>query len=174
MHFLQRDWRIGISVGRGESLSDKISKARDKLKEGYFIDDVSVDGGNIDTYAPSTVRRVSISNVDNIREGFCERCINLTSLSLSNVKQIGSRAFNGHNLSEISIPATVTYIGDRAFFKRNWYAWVTCNNPVPPTIGKDVFNEGIGHGVLRIPMGSKPSYQSIRNWDDHFDSYVEF
>lgn len=174
VHFLQRDWRIGISVYRGESLSDEIDKARDKLNEGYFIDVISIDGGNIDTYAPSTVRRVSISNVDNIREGFCERCSGLTSLSLSNVRQIGSRAFSGHNLREISIPATVTYIGDRAFFKRDWYARVTCYNPVPPTIGKDVFDEGVGCGVLRIPMGSKPSYQSIWNWSKYFDFYEEF
>lgn len=172
--FIQNDWGISIYVNRGESLSREIEKVRDKLNDGYFIDYIHVNGGDIDTYAPSTVRQISISNIDNIREGFCERCDNLTSLSLSNVKQIGARAFIGHNLSTISIPATVTYIGDRAFMKTLWYPHVTCYNPNPPTLGSWVFHDGTGSGNLRIPMGSKPKYKANSSWSKQFSEYEEF
>lgn len=172
--FIQNDWGISIYVNRGESLSREIEKVRDKLSNGYFIDYINVNGGDIDTYAPSTVRQISISNIDNIREGFCERCDNLTSLSLSNVKQIGARAFIGHNLSTISIPATVTYIGDRAFMKTRWYPHVTCYNPNPPTLGSWVFHDGTGDGNLRIPMGSKPKYKANSSWSKQFSEYEEF
>lgn len=174
IEFIQDDWGISIYVNQGESLKDKIEKVRDKLNEGFFIDYICINGGNIDTYAPSTVRQVSISNIDNIMEGFCERCDNLTSLSMSNVKKIGARAFIGHNLGSISIPATVTYIGDRAFLKTRWYPHVTCYNPKPPTLGTWVFHNGAGDGELRIPMGSKPAYKANSSWSKQFSSYTEF
>lgn len=174
IQFIQNTWGISIYVNKGESLSEQIDKVRPKLSEGYFIDYISINGGDIDTYAPSTVRSVSISNVDNIREGFCERCDNLTSLTMSNVKKIGARAFIGHNLNSISIPATVTYIGDRAFMKTIWYPYVTCYNPNPPTLGTWVFHDGIGDGVLKVPMGSAPKYKANSLWSKQFSSYEEF
>lgn len=171
----QDDWGITLYVYNNKSLSDEIDAVRSKLNEGYYIDNIVVNGGNIDCYAPSTVRSISISNIDNIREGFCERCDNLSSISLNNVKKIGARAFIGHKCSSITIPSSIIYIGDRAFLKtQSWYPFVTCYNPNPPTLGSHVFHNGAGDGELRIPMGSKPKYKGNSAWSNQFSSYVEF
>lgn len=173
--FVQDDWGITLYVSQGQSLSNEIKKVRDKLNEGFFIDEIYIDGGDIDDHAPYTVRLVSISNVDNIREGFCHNCNKLTSLTLENIKQIGMDAFREHNLSNISIPASVTYIGDRAFFKtEKWIPYVTCYNPNPPVLGSEVFVSGIGVGELRIPMGSKPKYKANSLWSKQFSDYKEY
>ncbi|WP_289744864.1 leucine-rich repeat protein, partial [uncultured Duncaniella sp.] len=122
-------------------------------------------------------RSVSISNIENIREGFCERCDNLTSISLSNVKKIGARAFLEHKCSSLSIPSSVTYIGDRAFLRYGtgaWYPYVTSYNPTPPTLGSWVFHDGTGSGVLKVPMGSKPKYKANSSWSKQFDIFEEF
>lgn len=173
----QDDWGITLYVYNNKNLSDEIEAARSKLKEGYFIDNIVVNGGNIDCYAPSTVRSVSISNIENIREGFCERCDNLTSISLSNVKKIGARAFLEHKCRSLSIPSSVTYIGDRAFLRYGtgaWYPYVTSYNPTPPTLGSWVFHDGTGSGVLKVPMGSKPKYKANSSWNKQFDIFEEF
>lgn len=173
----QEDWGMTVYVYNSQKLSSKIDEIRSKLSEGYFIDQLVINGGDIDTYAPSTVTSVTVSNVDNIREGFCERCSNLRSISLSNVKQIGARAFLEHKCSSISIPSTVTYIGDRAFLRYGtgaWYPYITCYNPTPPTLGTWVFHDGTGSGVLKVPMGSKPKYKANSLWSKQFDIFEEF
>lgn len=173
----QDDWGISLYVYKNNKLSSKIEEVRSKLSVGYFIDYICVDGGDIDTNAPSTVTSVSISNVEIIPEGFCANCNNLRSISLSNVNKIGARAFLEHKCTSISIPATVTYIGDRAFLRYGtaaWYPYVTCYNPTPPTLGSWVFHDGTGSGVLKVPMGSKQKYKANSLWSKQFDIFEEF
>lgn len=173
----QDDWGITLYVYNNAKLSYKIEEARPKLSEGYFIDQVVIDGGEMDCSVPSTTTSVKISNVENIPENFCANCNNLRSISLSNVIKIGSRAFLEHKCNSISIPATVTYIGDRAFLRYGtgaWYPYITCYNPTPPTLGSWVFHDGTGSGVLKVPMGSKPKYKANSLWSKQFDIFEEF
>ena len=171
----QDDWGITLYVYNNVKLSSKIEEARPKLSEGYFIDQVVINGGEMDCSVPSTTTSVQISNVEKIPERFCANCTDLHSISLSNVKKIGASAFINHKCSSITIPSSVTYIGDRAFLKtRAWYPFVTCYNPNPPTLGSHAFHDGAGDGELRIPMGSKPKYKGNSAWSNQFSSYVEF
>lgn len=173
----QDDWGITIYLYNNAKLSSKIEEVRPKLSEGYFIDQIVINGGDIDCSAPSTTTSVQVSNVEKIPEGFCSNCSNLRSISLTNVNKIGARAFLEHKCSSISIPATVTYIGDRAFLRYGngaWYPYITCYNPTPPTLGSWVFHDGTGSGVLKVPMGSKPKYEANSLWSKQFNIIKEF
>lgn len=170
----QNDWSITVSVYKGEKLSSKIAAVQDKINEGYYISSLYIDNGELDRDAPITVTSVSISNVENIKEDFCSGCDKLRSLSLSNVQRIGARAFLNANLSSISIPATVTYIGSRAFGSSRMYIYVTCYNPTPPSLGSDVFHYGTGDGQLSVPMGSANKYKANSSWSKQFSEYREF
>lgn len=179
----QDAWKLRIDVRKGEYLSSKINEVKEKLNEGYYIDEINFDGADLRfafadlrfEKVPKTIRKITISNVENIPENFCSDFTNLKELSLSNVKRIGACAFMESGLRDIEIPASVIYIGDRAFMKyRSWYPEVRCYSSNPPTIGKYVFHNGNGNGSLRIPMGSKPKYKADRSWSGQFSEFNEF
>ena len=172
--FVQSDWRVTISVKQGQSLSNEIEKVRDKLNEGFFIDVIDINGGNIDENAPNSVRRVYISNVDKIKDNFCSNCKNLTDISLDKVREIGKEAFMGVSLRKFYIPASVRYIGDRAFFKEgSWIPVVVCYNPNPPTLGSEVFLRNEGEGYLSVPKGSVRIYERDKEWRKQFSVISE-
>lgn len=171
----QNDWSLSLYVTNGESLSSAISKIQNKINDGYRITSLNIDRGVLDRNAPGTVVHLDVKNVDNIPERFCASNKNLKSLTLTNVKRIGAYAFQSCVLSSITIPASVTYIGDGAFRRSGaTYPYVTCYNPTPPTLGHNIFHDGTGSGLLRVPMGSKPKYKANTSWSREFSEIEEF
>lgn len=171
--FEQDGWGVTVYVHDGEKLSQKYAE----LEEGYIVTSIYVTGGTLDVGARSSVRSVSISGVEIVPNNFCSNCENLSSLSLGNgITKIGASAFQNCSeiISSISIPETVTYIGDRAFLCYRSYPRVTCYNPTPPTLGSDVFHDGRGMGILSVPLGSKPKYKANSSWSGQFDQIKEF
>ena len=173
LKFEQRGWGVTVYVSDGEKLSQKYKE----VEEGYIVTGLYITGGTLDEDADISVRTVSISGVETVPNNFCLNCENLSRLSLGDgITKIGTSAFQNCSkiISSVSIPKTVTYIGDRAFLCYRSYPRVTCYNPTPPTLGSDVFHDGTGMGILRVPLGSKPKYKANSSWSKQFDQIEEF
>lgn len=173
LEFEQRGWGVTVYVHDGEKLSQKYRE----IEDGYVVTSLYITGGTLDDSANKSVRSVSISGVETVPNNFCLNCENLSRLSLGNgITKIGTSAFQNCSkiMSSISIPKTVTYIGDRAFLCYRSYPRVTCYNPTPPTLGSDVFHDGTGMGILSVPLGSKPKYKANSSWSKQFDQIEEF
>lgn len=174
LRFEQRGWGVTVYVSGGEKLSQKYSE----VEEGYIVTGLYITGGTLDDRVYDNVQSISISGVETVPNYFCYYCgENLSKLSLGDgITKIGTSAFEGCSkiISSISIPKTVTYIGDRAFLCYRSYPRVTCYNPTPPTLGSDVFHDGVGMGILSVPLGSKPKYKANSSWSKQFDQIEEF
>ena len=97
-----------------------------------------------------------------------------TSVTLSDtVETIGSNAFISARayLAEITIPASVTSIGDYAFAQNATMATVTCLATTPPTLGKNVFSLSTG-SVIKVPAASVAAYKAADGWNVWADIIV--
>jgi len=112
--------------------------------------------------------------IDTVPEGCFAYCHSLSSVTLpENLKVIGKLAFGGTPmLKEISIPASVTFIGQRAFYvySANGLEVINCYAEVPP------FIDGVdGHSsfsksdtlYVRVPCGTTAAYQSAPGWNQY-------
>lgn len=172
----QNNWELSVSCSANQKLSEQIAKLQSQLDAGYFITSITVDGGIIDMKAPLTVTTVTIKNVEEVYNGFCEGCTNLSTLNLVNVKRIGKDAFKEcTSLNNFSLPATLEYIGDNAFMRyRAWYPYITSYNPEPPVLGNNVFHYMPGDGEVRVPSASETKYKSDPAWRSQFNRFVGF
>ena len=72
---------------------------------------------------------------------------------------------------KITIPASVTEIGSRAFYQSNNCTFiVSYNTPLP--INSDVFSLMTGC-KLRVPVGTKELYQNSPGWEEFGDNIME-
>ncbi len=146
---------------------------------------------------PSSVKSIGIqcfyncaASEINLNEGLTELPImalsgtNISSIVIpSTVTTIGVECFNwSPNLTEVTIGKSVTNINDNAFMDCGALEYVTCLNPVPPTLGATVFstydgfdsstNLSIGKAadlsgtVLKVPYGSKAAYEAADTWKE--------
>lgn len=113
------------------------------------------------------------AHVIEIPEGFAEES-GRTSVTLPDtVETIGRSAFisSRARLMEITIPASVTSIGDYAFAQNANMATVTCLATTPPTLGRDVFALFTG-SVIKVPAASVAAYKAATNWSSYADYIV--
>lgn len=81
------------------------------------------------------------------------------------VTGIAARAFRNCNITSISIPATVTTIGNSAFAGCTSLNAIDCAATVPPTLGTSVFEEDLyGICALHVPSESITAYQAAEVW----------
>lgn len=114
------------------------------------------------------------ANVTKIPTDFAYNCP-LTSLTLPNTLQtILVNAFtkvSGFQVTELTIPASVTFIGDFAFGGNNANQMTLTVLPTtPPTLGKNVFNLATG-SVIKVPAASVAAYKAADGWKD-YASYI--
>lgn len=96
----------------------------------------------------------------------------LTSLILPNTVQvIGASAFQMHNLSDITIPASVIEIQDYALASNTELATMTCLAITPPTLGDKAFIVG-STAVIKVPAASLAAYKAATNWSIYADNMV--
>ncbi len=123
----------------------------------------------------SSLTSIELPNsVTSIGDGAFALCFSLTSIELPNsVTYIGEEAFYlCRGLTSIDIPNSVTYIGDRAFHSAHYTLTdVYCQNPVPCTLGIDVFEYYLSQ-ILHVPTGAKAAYQAAEGWKN-FTNIVE-
>lgn len=114
----------------------------------------------------------------------------------NNVTTIGSDAFWCSNLTSITIPVSVTTIGNRAFYLCSGLTSIIIPNSVT-AIGKsafaecrglisvksyianpynitDVFEHSTSLVQLQVPKGTKSKYEALSGWAKYFKEIVEF
>ena len=79
-----------------------------------------------------------------------------------NVKTISKWMFSRVRMQSVEIPASVTSIGEEAFYWCRLLSHVTCKGSTAPTLGSNVFKDcnQMKAGSITIPSGSLSSYQS--------------
>ena len=94
----------------------------------------------------------------------------LTGVTLPNsVTNIGERAFyNCNQLTQITLPSAVTYIGSEAFAGCSLNT-ITVLATTPPTITANTFSGLTPSATITIPEGSREAYLSNKNWKTLFD-----
>lgn len=102
-------------------------------------------------------------------------CWNLSSLTLNEgLEQIGKSCFYYIKLKSLSLPSTLTYIGDGAFFRTTTIKTLYCKSETPCSLGRDVFDDEMYlFTTLYVPKGSKSLYQSADGWKN-FSSIEEY
>ena len=79
------------------------------------------------------------------------------------VTSIGNHAFDGSNLTGITIPASMTRIGDAAFANCSAFTTVTMKPTTPPTLGQNVFEE-TGLSTIIVPKKAIDTYKG--QWEN--------
>lgn len=102
-----------------------------------------VSGERLLAFAPANHYYIKIPNgVQIINEGVFKNCSNIKSLQLSNTREIEANAFYGcTSLLSLNLVSTIESLGNSAFYGCENLHSVYSHNPVPPTLGTDVFNE---------------------------------
>ncbi|MBR3619404.1 MAG: leucine-rich repeat protein [Bacteroidaceae bacterium] len=126
----------------------------------------------------STLRAISIESGNTVydsREG-CNAIIETATNTLirgtpstiipSTVSNIGKAAFAlcGNALTRITIPASVVSIGDEAFMSCN-LTTVSVKAKVPPTLGKNVFDNDV-YTYATLKVLNSTVYQMMPGWKD--------
>lgn len=163
---VQRDWGVTVYVNRGESLSQKL----DEIKDGYKLKSLHINGGILDcdhnNPSLNTVREILITDVETIPDYFCYGIKTLEKLTLTNVKKIGTAAFDYcTSLSSIYLPSSLDYIGNYAFYKTNKNRIVYAYMSRPCELGgKYSWEKGEWYGTLYVPLGSLNYYKANDDW----------
>ncbi|GHV67489.1 hypothetical protein FACS1894199_13080 [Bacteroidia bacterium] len=134
---------------------------------GYITSVIIEDGitsiGRAAFVECSALAYVTIPNsVTSIGEWAFWGCSALTSVDIPNsVTSIGDDAFEHcSNLTSVTLPNSVTSIGEGAFRECSKLTSVTCLNPIPPTLGDDVFIGASGSITFHVPAGSVAAYEA--------------
>ncbi len=162
----QRDWWVTVDVNKDESLSEKL----DEIEDGYKLKSLHVNGGILDCdyldQSLGTVQEIVIKDVETIPDHFCDGIDLLKTLTLENVKKIGTSAFSHcSSLATIYLPSSLEYIGNYAFYKTNESRTVYAYMSRPCKLGgKESWGRGDWNGTLYVPLGSLNYYKSEDDW----------
>lgn len=87
---------------------------------------------------------------------------------------IGAYSFYDYDLlTSITIPNSVTSIGNSAFDGCSELKIVYCQSSIPPTLGGNVFQYNASERVIYVPNGTIESYHSATNWKD-YKAYIMY
>lgn len=87
-------------------------------------------------------------------------CTKLSELNLGEkVKTIGISAFQGCKIGELTIPTSVTSIGDSAFKNNTSMTKIVMQSTTPPTIGTGTF-DNTNNCPIVVPNGYKAAYRN--------------
>jgi hypothetical protein len=136
----------------------------------------------------SLTRMVIPSSVTNIGNYTFRGCSNLTVLTIDEpvansdasrrvqanlgLQQIGNGAFESCPLTAFTIPATVTTIGDDAFYDCNSLIAVVAKWSTPITIANATFTNR-ANASLYVPNGAKEAYEAAEYWKE-FKEIVQY
>ena len=93
---------------------------------------------------------------------------NLTAIDFTNQLYIPSRLCqNCTGLTSITIPTTVTRIGDYTFYGCSGLTEVICENSAPTTLGASVFDACTNLASIYVPDASVSTYQGTSQWSTY-------
>ena len=87
------------------------------------------------------------------------------------IKIPGNFCYYANKITTITIPRNVLEIGNYAFYGCSSLYMVYSKNPVPPTLGSDVFS-GTKIGIIYVPTASVNVYKAA--WSDYADKIVGY
>lgn len=97
-----------------------------------------------------------------------------------NISTIPSRAFQNSTITNITIPATITKMGDSCFTNCNSLAVVTLLPTIPPTLSGilgfpwESFTEKyVALEMIVVPKGCGNAYKTATQWSSHASVIVE-
>ena len=86
------------------------------------------------------------------------------------VQTIDGNAFSGNSLQNLTLPSTITSIGESAFSYNNNLQSITCNAATPPTLGDDAFY-GSNIQEVKVPLASIAAYRKVYGWKNYSNYY---
>ena len=89
-----------------------------------------------------------------------------------NLTKIGKRCFDGASIKQITIPDTVTEIGDMAFLFCRQLESITCLAATPPVLGTDALETDSAGFTIKVPAASVAAYKAATNWSTYADYIV--
>ena len=89
-----------------------------------------------------------------------------------NLAKIDSSCFEGALIKQITIPDTVTEVGDNAFYGCYQLASITCLAATPPALGTYAFTSETAGFTIKVPAASVAAYKAATNWSSYADYIV--
>lgn len=89
-----------------------------------------------------------------------------------NLTKIGPSCFEGASIKQITIPDTVTEIGDWAFNYCDQLASITCLAATPPALGIGAIYTDTAGLTIKVPAASVAAYKAATNWSSYADYIV--
>ena len=111
----------------------------------------------------SNLTSVDMPLVTNIGNNVFSGCSSLTSVDMPLVTNIGENAFYGCPITNLSLPTTLTSIGNSCF---NQTREITLAATTPPALGSNVFWENV---VIRVPESAVNDYRTVAGWSNYKD-----
>ena len=114
------------------------------------------------------------ANVTEIPIGFAQDSGRTSVMLPDTVETIGNGAFSSAsaNLTEITIPASVTSIDDYAFGQNESMYTVTCLAATPPTLGRNALIMDTITTTIKVPAASVAAYKAAAGWNIWADIIV--
>lgn len=135
-----------------------LPESLEKIEVNAFEDNRSLKSVNI----PAKVKTIE-------RQAFYG--CGLTDLVIpEGVQTIGSHAFFNNSLKNLTLPSTITSIGESAFRYNKNLQSITCNAATPPTLGDDAFY-GCNIQEVKVPLASIAAYRKVYGWKDYSNYY---
>ena len=104
-------------------------------------------------------------------ESYAFASCGLTDLVIQEgVQVIEEYTFINNSLKNLTLPSTITSIGDEAFFYNYDLQSITCNATTPPTLGANAFDGEITPGV-KVPLASIVAYRQAVGWKNFANYY---
>lgn len=98
----------------------------------------------------------------------------ITSITMpDSLITIGRAALQYSDLTNVTIPANVEYIGASAFAENDALITVKICSITPPSLGFSAFGECSNLSQIIVPTGSADAYKSATNWSEYADLIVE-
>lgn len=139
------------------------------IPEKITVDGVEYSVTSIGDYAfkdCQALTSVSMPSVTNIDSGAFWLCSSLTSVYMPSVSSIGDDAFRDAPITNLSLPATLTSIGNSSFTETRE---ITLGATTPAALGTDVFWK---YAVFRVPESAVNDYQTAAGWINYKDQIL--
>ncbi len=114
----------------------------------------------------SSLTSVDMPLVTSIGQGAFEYCLNLTSVTMPLVTRIGDGAFQYSPITNLSLQATLTSIGNSCFTETREITFAATS---PAVLGTNVFWES---AVIRVPESAVNTYRTAAGWSNYKDQIL--